>query len=221
MNKIALLTSLALIGLGLGACQSDANKVAQAENELKQAYAATTTNVQNPEDKQVQEYLESTPALYRVSWKVCGDDKLSVKLKLKINKGCNETRNEPTEGYTSPAYVWADAKEIKFVNKRHFVDNLQYTGLFVKSRGCLNLGTPQQEKFYKVEEFTLKKGNDPLPSNVKLELVSQQEKKQVLKEAIAQAKLENNSLTNFGVSSNGLIPIGKACPTIEEWQEEP
>ncbi|MEJ1937468.1 hypothetical protein WDZ92_45315, partial [Nostoc sp. NIES-2111] len=72
-----------------------------------------------------------------------------------------------------------------------------------------------------VEEFTLKKGNDPLPSNVKLELVSQQEKKQVLKEIIAEAKSENNSLTNFGVSSNGLMPIGKACPTIEEWQKEP
>ncbi|BAB78308.1 hypothetical protein ACN23B_28085 (plasmid) [Anabaena sp. FACHB-709] len=218
MNKVGLFASLTLIGLGLGACQSDADKVAQVENELRQAYAATT-NEQSPKDKQVQEYVEGTPDLHRVSWKVCGDGKLSVTMNEEINKGCNETRNEPAKGFFQPAYVWGPVKEVKFVNKPDLSPSLQITGLFVKSRGCVSLGQPGAENFYRVSEFTLKKASANLPKDAKTEVIPKQEKQEILSAVIGNAESELTSIRNFGVSSNGLLPTGSTCPTLGEWEK--
>ncbi|WP_414756328.1 hypothetical protein [Anabaena sp. CCY 9910] len=217
MNKVGLFTSLALIGLGLGACLSDADKVAQAENELRQAYAATT-NEQSPRDKQVEEYVGSTPDLHRVSWKVCGDGKLSVTMNEKINQGCNETRNEPAKGFFQPAYVWGPVKEVRFVNKRHFTPSLQIVGLFAKSRGCVSLGEPGAENFYRVAEFSLEK-NANLPKEARTEVITKQEKQEILSAVIGNAESELTSIRNFGVSSNGLLPTGSTCPTLGEWEK--
>jgi hypothetical protein len=218
MNKVGLFASLTLIGLGLWACQSDTDKVAHAENELRQAYAATT-NEQSPRDKQVQEYVEGTPDLHRVSWKVCGDGKLNVTMNEEINKGCNETRNKPAKGFFQPAYVWGPVKEVKFVNKPDLSPSLQITGLFVKSRGCVSLGKPGEENFYRVSEFTLKKANANLPKDAKTEVITKQEKQEILSAVIGNAESELTSLRNFGVSSNGLLPTGSTCPTLDEWKK--
>ncbi|MCC5623375.1 hypothetical protein LC574_19525, partial [Nostoc sp. CHAB 5715] len=89
-----------------------------------------------------------------------------------------------------------------------------------KARGCLVSGTPKEQQLYVVREFLLKKGSNPQPTDVKIEVVSKQEKEKILRNAVANAEVENATLTNFGVSSNGLIPNGKACKTIDEWKNE-
>ncbi|MBH8573543.1 hypothetical protein I8752_11045 [Nostocaceae cyanobacterium CENA369] len=219
MSKRKIFTALISIGVGLwlGACQSGDDKVSQTQKDSPLAYAATSDE-QSPKDKQLQEYVESTPDLHRISWKVCGDGKLSVTMNEQINKGCNETRNEPAKGFFQPAYVWGPVEEIKFVNKRHFTPSLQIVGLFVKSRGCVSLGQPGEENFYRVAEFTLEK-NANLPKDARSELITKEQKKQILNATIKDADLELTSLKNFGVSSNGLIPTGPTCPTIEQWHK--
>ncbi|MEJ6487439.1 hypothetical protein N0Y54_40370 [Nostoc punctiforme UO1] len=220
MSKRKIFAALVSIGVGLclGACQSERDKVAQAENELKQAYAATSDE-QSPKEKQVQEYVNSTPDLHRVSWKVCGDGKLSVTMNEDLNKGCNETKNEPAKGFFQPAYVWGPVKEVKFVNKPDLSPSLQITGLFVKSRGCVSLGKPGEENFYRVSEFTLKKANANLPKDSKTEVITKQEKQKILSAVIGDAESELTSLRNFGVSSNGLLPTGSTCPTLDKWKK--
>ncbi|MHC5854403.1 hypothetical protein [Nostoc sp.] len=219
MSKRKIFAALVSIGVGLclGACQSNADKVAQAENELKQAYAAASDE-QSPKQKQVQEYVNSTPDLHRVSWKVCGDGKLSVTMNEDLNKGCNETKNEPAKGFFQPAYVWGPVKEVKFVNKRHFTPSLQIAGLFVKSRGCVSLGQPGEENFYRVAEFTQEK-NANSPKDARSELITKEEKQKILSAVIGNAESELTSLRNFGVSSNGLLPTGSTCPTLDKWKK--
>ncbi|MCL6755217.1 hypothetical protein KBT16_31290 [Nostoc sp. CCCryo 231-06] len=66
MSKRKIFTALVSIGVAicLGACQSEGDKVAQAEND----YRAKLTDVQSQKDKEVQEqirqYVEETPNLY-------------------------------------------------------------------------------------------------------------------------------------------------------------
>jgi len=219
MSKRKIFTALVsiVVGLWLGACQSDEDKVSQAQKDSPHVYAPTSDE-QSPEDKQLQEYVESTPDLHRVSWKVCGDGKLSVTMNEQINKGCNETRNQPAKGFFQPAYVWGPVKEVKFVNKRHFTPSLEIVGLFVKSKGCVRNGQPGEENFYRVAEFTLSK-NANLPKDANNELITKEEKKEILNAVIKDADLELTSLKTFGVSSNGLIPTGPTCPTIEQWHK--
>jgi len=98
----------------------------------------------------------------------------------------------------------------------------QRTVLFVKSKGCLNSGKPQDEQaYYKVSDFWLKSDNNPqATTNARLEIVSKQEKEKVLAEAIKDAQKENAYLTNFGTSSNGLIPTtAQLCLNLEEWKK--
>lgn len=216
MNKIALFTALVLMGTALGACQSDEGRVAQAEND----YAAKLTDSESQKEKAVQEqirqYVEDTPDLYRISWKICGD------WNAPYNNGtrCNETRVPTTKGYFEPAYVWS-ANQAQFVNKQNFVRDAWTTGLFVKSRGCLNIGKPREESFYNVKNFMIEK-TAPTPSleNVKVEVVSKQEKQKVVEQAFKDAEIENYALTNFGISTaTGSIPTGKTCLTIDEWKK--
>lgn len=227
---VSVVSVLTLLSMGLTSCQSPEDKAAQAQQKLaqaqKEAYAAQKVvdekngSAQKTEtDKLVREYVENTPDLYRISWKVCGDKRLNVTLRSEINNECSETRNEPTKGYSSPAYVWGPAQEIQFINKPHFAMSLQKTGLFVKSRGCVNLGKPQKQDFYKVEEFSLDKGSNIAATNAKIELVTKQEKEDVLASAVKNAKLDIYSLNKFGVASDGLIPTGQTCLTVEEWKK--
>ncbi|WP_341531735.1 hypothetical protein WKK05_39150 (plasmid) [Nostoc sp. UHCC 0302] len=220
MNKIGWFATLVLIGLGLGACQSDGDKVSQADNNVKQAYAAKLTDEQSQKENEVQEqirqYVEETPDLYRISWKVCGD----YRSRLRDGVRCSETKIPKTKGYVNPVYVWA-ANGVQFVNKQHFVDSYWATGLFIKSKGCLNSGKPTQEQFYNVKDFTRDKTSAiPTAANVKIEALSKQEKQTVVKQAFKDAETENYAITNFGVSATtGLIPTGKDCLTLEEWKK--
>lgn len=220
MKKIALFTTVILISTGLGACQSDADKAAQAQRDLRAAYAAKLdeeqTQKENAVKEQIRQYVEDTPNLYRISWKVCGD----YRSRLRNGVRCSETRIPKTDGYVEPVYVWA-ANGVQFVNKQHFVDNAWTTGLFVKSNGCLNLGKPREEGLYNVKNFMIEKtGTTPTPQNVKVEVLSRQEKQQVVEQAFKDAEVENYAITNFGVSATtGLIPTGKNCLTLEEWKK--
>ncbi|BAY42059.1 hypothetical protein NIES2111_64550 (plasmid) [Nostoc sp. NIES-2111] len=215
MNKIALFTALALIGTTLGACQSDEGKVAQAEND----YAAKLTDAESPKEKAVQEqirkYVEDTPDLYRISWKICGD----YRSRLRNGIRCSETKIPKDKGYVDPVYVWA-ANGVQFVNKQHFVDSYWTTGLFVKSRGCLNSGKPEKEQFYNVKNFTRDKTSAiPTAADVKIEALSKQDKQTVVEQAFKDAEVENYALTNYGVSATtGLIPTAKDCLILEEWK---
>ncbi|MBN3924207.1 hypothetical protein [Nostoc sp. NMS4] len=218
MSKRKIFTALVSIGVGLclGACQSDADNLAQAEND----YGAKLTDVQSQKDKEVQEqirqYVEETPNLYRITWKVCGD----YRSRLRDGVRCSETKIPKTKGYVDPVYVWA-ANGVQFVNKQHFVNSYWATGLFVKSKGCLNSGKPEQEQFYNVKNFTRDKTNAvPTAANVKVEALSKQEKQTVVELAFKDAEVENYALTNFGVSATtALIPTGKTCLTLEEWKK--
>lgn len=218
MSRRKIFTALVSIGVGLclGACQSEGDKVAQAEND----YGAKLTDVQSQKDKEVQEqirqYVEETPNLYRVTWKVCGD----YRSRLRDGVRCSETKIPKTKGYVDPVYVWA-ANGVQFINKQHFVNSYWATGLFVKSKGCLNSGKPEQEQFYNVKNFTRDKTNTvPTAANVKVEALSKQEKQTVVELAFKDAEVENYALKNFGVSATtGLIPTGKTCLTVDEWKK--
>lgn len=218
MSKRKIFTTLVSIGVALclGACQSEGDKVAQAEND----YRAKLTDVQSQKDKEVQEqirqYVEETPNLYRITWKVCGD----YRSRLRDGVRCSETKIPKTKGYVDPVYVWA-ANGVQFVNKQHFVNSYWATGLFVKSKGCLNSGKPEQEQFYNVKNFTRDKTNAvPTAANVKIEALSKQEKQTVVELAFKDAEVENYALKNFGVSATtALIPTGKTCLTVDEWKK--
>ncbi|MCC5618618.1 hypothetical protein LC605_26720 [Nostoc sp. CHAB 5836] len=196
-----------LLSMGLSSCVSPEQKAANAQKALLSEL-----------EQKFKRFVESTPDLYKVSWKVCGD--ASLNLNRKINFGCDETRDIPTKGFQEPIFVWGPAGEIKFINKPSFADVSFLSTLFVKSRGCLLSGTPKEQQLYVVREFLLKKGSTPQPTDVKIEVVPKQEKEKILRNAVANAERENASLTNFGVSSNGLIPTGKTCPTIDEWKND-
>ncbi|RCJ18629.1 hypothetical protein A6770_32800 [Nostoc minutum NIES-26] len=215
----SLVFAVALLSLGLVSCQPSEDRVAQAEEKLKEAHTARTAvdqnNKESETDKQIREYVENTPDLYRISWKVCGD------YNAPYNNGtrCNETRSPRTKGYFEPAYMWA-ANKAQFVNKQHFAANFHNTGLFVKSRGCLKSGKPKEEEFYHVRDFMLEKGKaTPSPTDVKIEVLSKQEKQQIVQQAFNDAETEISALNNYGVSATtGLIPTGKSCLTVEEWK---
>lgn len=207
LNKSQIYMLGLLLSVGLSSCQSPEQKAANAQKA-----------VEAEQEQKFKQFIESTPDLYKVSWKVCGD--ASLNLNRKINFGCDETRDIPTQGFQKPIFVWGPAGEIKFINKPSFADVSLDSTLFVKARGCLVSGAPKEQQLYVAREFLLKKGSNPQPTDVKIEIVPKQEKEKILRDAIANAEIENASLTNFGVSSNGLIPNGKACKTIEEWKNE-
>ena len=206
LDKSQIYALALLLSLGVSSCQSPEQKAANARKA-----------VEAEREQKFKQFVESTPDLYKVTWKLCGD--ASLNLNRKINFGCNETRDIPTQGFQAPIYVWGPAGEIKFITKPSFADVSLDSTLFVKARGCLVSGTAKQEQLYVVKEFLLKKGSNPQSKDVKIEIVSKQEKENMLRGAVANAQLENASLTNFGVSSNGLIPTGKACQSFDEWKK--
>ncbi|ODG99170.1 hypothetical protein A4S05_05450 [Nostoc sp. KVJ20] len=207
LNKNQIYALALLLSLGVSSCQSPEQKAAYAQKA-----------VEAEREQKFKQFVESTPDLYKVTWKVCGN--AGVDLNRKINLGCDETKDIPTQGFQTPIYVWGPAGEIKFITKpSFFADISSDSTLFVKSRGCLASGTAKQEQLYVVREFPLKKGSNPQPKDAKIEIVPKQEKEKILRDAVANAQIENATLTNFGVSSNGLIPTGKACQSFDEWKK--
>lgn len=206
LNKNQIYVLALLLSLGVSSCQSPEQKAANAQKAIEAE-----------QEQKFKQFVESTPDLYKVTWKVCGDD--SVDLNRKINSSCDETRDIPTQGFQAPIYVWGPAGEIKFITKpSFFADISSDSTLFVKSRGCLTSGTAKEEQIYAIKTFPLKKGSNPQPKDANIEIVTKQEKEKILRDALENAQIENASLTNFGVSSNGLIPTGKACESFDEWK---
>lgn len=207
LNKSQIYVLALLLSMGVSSCQSPEQKAANARKA-----------VEAEREQKFKQFVESMPDLYKVTWKVCGSS--GIDLNRKINLGCDETRDIPTQGFQAPIYVWGPAGEIKFITKPSFFADISLDStLFVKSRGCLASGTAKQEQLYVVREFPLKKDSNPQPKDAKIEIVAKQEKEKILREAVANAQLENASLTNFGVSSNGLISTGKACQSFDEWKK--
>lgn len=206
LNKNQIYVLTLLLSLGVSSCQSPEQKAAYAQKA-----------VEAEREQKFKQFVESTPDLYKVTWKLCVN--AGVDLNRKINLGCDEARDIPTQGFQTPIYVWGPAGEIKFITKPSFNDVSLDSTLFVKARGCLASGTAKQEQLYVVREFLLKKGSNPQPKDVKIEIVPKQEKEKILRDAVANAQIENATLTNFGVSSNGLIPTEKACQSFDEWNK--
>ncbi|WP_225912907.1 hypothetical protein [Nostoc flagelliforme] len=78
--------------------------------------------------------------------------------------------------------------------------------MFVKSKGCLNSGKPEQEQFYNVKNFTRDKTNPvPTAANVKIEPLSKQSKQTAVELAFKDAETENYALKNFGVSATTFL----------------
>lgn len=166
----------------------------------------------------LQELLKNTPDLYRVDWKVCGVR--SINLHRKINQGCDETK-QPTEvGFREPMYFWGTATEIKLetIPLPLYLSKTDVSvHAFVKSRGCLSSGNPQDEGFYKIDSFLLDKKDMPKEQNFTVQKLSDKEKEiwvtfQVALSAQARrAGMENISMIDLNASDQ--------CRSIEAWKK--
>ncbi|MCC5668932.1 hypothetical protein LC653_35025 [Nostoc sp. CHAB 5784] len=211
-SKIAISLALLVSG-GIISCQSKTPEQIAHETELELIAAK-----QKAEASAVKEFVDSTPDLYKVNWKVCSDGFLE-----RYNNGCNESRDVRSIGFSEAVLVWGPVQEVKFVTKPHFSFNMQNVGLFVKSKGCLLLGKPEGgEQFYKIHEFSLKKGSTlPNPDSTKIDKLSPEDKVQAIRAAIDNAETEIASLNNFGVSSTVFMPntAKQPCLTLEKWKK--
>lgn len=211
-SQIAISLALLLSG-GIISCHSKTPEQIGHEIELELIAAK-----EKAEAAEVKKFVDSTPDLYRVNWKVCSDGFLD-----QDNNGCKESRDVRSIGFPEAVLVWGTVQEVKFVSKRHFSHNMQSVGLFVKSKGCLLLGKPEAgEQFYKIHEFSLKKGSTlPNPDSAKIDKLSPEDKVKAIRAAIDNAETEIASLNNFGVSSTGFIPTTakQPCLTLEKWKK--
>ncbi|QLE45682.1 hypothetical protein FD723_36150 (plasmid) [Nostoc sp. C052] len=211
-SRIAITLAL-LVGGGIISCQSKTPEQIAHETELELIAAK-----EKAEADEVKKFVDSTPDLYRVNWKVCSDGFLD-----RYNNGCNESRDVRTKGFSEAVLAWGPVQEVKFVTKRHFSPNMQSVGLFVKSKGCLLLGKPEAgDQFYKIHEFSLTKGSAlPNPDSAKIDKLSLEDKTKAIRVAINNAEDEIASLNNFGVSSSGFIPTTakQPCLTLEKWKK--
>ncbi|MCC5620103.1 hypothetical protein [Nostoc sp. CHAB 5715] len=212
-SQIAISLALLVSG-GIVSCQSKTPE--QIADEKEQQLIAAK---QKAEADLLKDFVDTTPDLYKVNWKVCSDGFLN-----QDNNGCNESRDIRTKGFSEAVLVWGPVEEVKFFTKPHFSFNMQNVGLFVKSKGCLLLGKPEGgEQFYKIHEFSLKKGSTlPNPDSAKIDKLSPQDKVQAIRVAIDNAENEIASLNNFGVSSTGFIPntAKQPCLTLEKWKKQ-
>ncbi|QFS49530.1 hypothetical protein [Nostoc sphaeroides] len=212
-SQIAISLALLFSG-GIISCQSKTPEQIARVTELELIAAK-----QKAEATEIKEFVDSTPDLYKVNWKVCSDGFLD-----QDNNGCKESRDVRSIGFSEAVLVWGPVQEVKFVTKRHFSPNMQNVGLFVKSKGCLLLGKPEGgEQFYKIHEFSLKKGSTlPNPDSTKIDKLSPEDKVQAIRVAIDNAETEIASLNNFGVSSTGFMPTAakQPCLTLEKWKKQ-
>lgn len=210
-SQIAITLAL-LVGGGIISCQSKTPEQIAHKTELELIAAK-----EKAEADEVKKFVDSTPDLYRVNWKVCSDGFLD-----RDNNGCKESRDVSAKGFPEAVLIWGPVQEVKFVTKRDFAFNMQSVGLFVKSKGCLLLGKPEAgDQFYKIHEFSLTKGSAlPNPDSAKIDKLSPEDKTKAIRVAINNAEDEIASLNNFGVSSTGFIPTAakQPCLTLEKWK---
>ncbi|MBD2303266.1 hypothetical protein H6G80_30125 [Nostoc sp. FACHB-87] len=205
-TKYLLMTTIMLSTMFLSACQSPEEKAAAARQKQLEAAKAE-------EEKQIKSLVDSTPDLYRVFWKVCGDGK--VNLKRSINNGCDEARYPTLEGYNEPLYMWGTVGDVRveevpnpILHSRSWID----FSVFIKSRGCLTSGTPKNEQLYLVREFSVKPNNPVTSSNIRVEKLSKEEKESKIREQAGNVALLR-PYTDYG-----LLP-GIDCPSYDEWKK--
>ncbi|MBW4617205.1 MAG: hypothetical protein KME21_29020 [Desmonostoc vinosum HA7617-LM4] len=151
--------------------------------------------------KRIDEIVRNTPALYKVSWEVCGTTIASFTRKL---------RNQCQKG---SKFVWGPAGEYEIVRTNNYTTGIDIH-LFVKSRGCLILGNPTAVGFYKMKGFYLGRRDEeatlPKPTaNVKVEQLSTQQKRQ----AIADFITKPAEVSIQGIASEF------DCQSKESWQK--
>ncbi|MCC5655165.1 hypothetical protein LC609_36530 [Nostoc sp. XA013] len=211
-SQIAITLAL-LVGGGIISCQSKTPEQIAKETELELIAAK-----QKAEADEVKKFVDTTPDLYRVNWKVCSDG-----FPGRNHSGCEESRDVASKGFREAVLVWGPVQEVKFVSKPNFAFSMQNVGLFVKSKGCLLLGKPQGgDQFYKINEFSLRQGSAlPNPDSAKIEKLSPEDKTKAIQVAINNAEDEIASLNNFGVSSSGFMPSTalQPCLTLEKWKK--
>ncbi|MBD2249007.1 hypothetical protein [Nostoc sp. FACHB-888] len=210
-SQIAITLAL-FVGGGIISCQSKTPEQITLEKEQELIAAK-----EKAEAAEVKKFVDTTPELYRVNWKVCSEGFLD-----RDNNGCKESRDVRAKGFPEAVLVWGPVQEVKFVTKRNFSPNMQSVGLFVKSKGCLKLGKPEGgDQFYKIHEFSLTKGSAlPNPDSAKIDKLSPEYKTKAIRVAINNAENEIASLNNFGVSSTGFMPSAalQPCLTLEKWK---
>jgi len=203
-KKYFLMASIMLSTMVLSACQSPEEKAAAARlKELEAARAA--------EEKQIKSLVDSTPDLYRVFWKVCGDGKINPK--RSINGGCDEARYPTTEGYKEPLYMWGPVGDVRVEEVANpIVQDRMYPNVFIKSRGCLTSGTPKNEQLYLVREFSVEKTNPVTPNNIRVEKLSKEEKETKIRQQAGNVALLR-PYTDYGLIG------GIDCPSYDEWKK--
>lgn len=197
-------TSVLLCTIVLTSCQSPEQKAAQAQKQEIEAAKAE-------KEQQIQALLDSTPDLYRVLWKVCGDKK--VNLQKNLNGGCDESRDPVTDGYKEPLFMWGPIGNIQVEQKSDpILPTLVYANTFIQSRGCLASGTPKNEGFYKIREFLVDKNNPVSSSNITVERLSKEDKERRIRQQIGNVELTS------AYTSRGLLP-GADCPSLSDWKK--
>ncbi|MBD6620349.1 hypothetical protein FNW02_32345 [Komarekiella sp. 'clone 1'] len=152
MLKIKNAVAMLALSLVVGSCQ--ANSVdAQTNAELRR----------------VEGLVKSTPPLYKVSWKVCG-----------VQKIVSMSRNLKNQCLESSQLVWGPATQYEMVRRREFTTGIDLH-LFVKSRGCLIRGEAADEGYYLMKDFHVGPANEeatlPKPtSDIKIQQLTTKEK---------------------------------------------
>ncbi|MBD6620473.1 hypothetical protein FNW02_33010 [Komarekiella sp. 'clone 1'] len=119
--------------------------------------------------KKVVEIVKNTPPLHKVSWKVCGVEKI-----LSMNRSLKNQCLEESQ------VVWGPATQHQIVRTREFTTGID-VHIFAKSRGCLIMGNPTTEDYYLMKTYRVGPANQeatlPKPTaNVKIEQLSTKEK---------------------------------------------
>jgi hypothetical protein len=138
--------------------------------------------VANDHTQKVKALAQQYPALYRVSWNVCGVQK-RVSIGRWVNNGC-------VDSATQTMLVWAATGGQKLIPTHQYTGGIQ-SHLFIESRGCFGVGQPSQSpQFFKAKSFIVGLFNDkdklPKPkAEVKVTELSQQEKENAISEFIS------------------------------------
>ncbi|MBW4559204.1 MAG: hypothetical protein KME59_25490 [Trichormus sp. ATA11-4-KO1] len=113
-------------------------------------------------------------------------------------------------------YLWGPATDIQIKEKISFVETSTVAHVFVKSRGCLSNGNPQEEQFYKISSFLVDNNNVPKTTDFKIEKLSDIEKELWVSYQVgvtAQERrvgLENISQVDLNASD--------VCQPLEAWE---
>lgn len=199
-KRIALLL---IICFGLLSCQSPEEKAAEARRKVREAAIAE-------EEKQIKTLVDTTPDLYRVFWKVCGDK--TINLNRDINGGCDESRHPTTKGFREPMLMWGKVSQIKIEEDTRFrTTGISYPVVFIKSRGCLIEGAPKEENFYKLRDFSVDENNVVTADNIRFERLSKQEKESQIRQQVAILDA-TRGIPNFGIMGV------RVCESFDDWK---